>query len=503
MRGQYLSVGARPRAGRYGAFGTVFVSVVLLLFAVLFAAAIPIFPLKLNIYLVGAIAGLTLLALSVERLVMATLVVTFLVVGPVEYFTGMRIVWIAYGMVILVALRSLIAKLSMRRETPAPIPMPGLLVLLGLFFAVQIAMTLVQRPPTGLLIVEVRDRFLPWLLLLPFLFRQIDAEGCKRIWKLVAAFAFFQLPFVLFQYFYYGRKRTDSTWWDAIVGTFIGDPHRGGDSGAMALFVISVAALMLGLWRAKALSTRYLVLLLPPILGCLLMSEVKVALFLIPLGVLGVFGLELVRRPAVATAIVLSTALIVAGIYTSYGTLFSENASGTGGLESGAKFSFDPGMIKSNGEMGRFAALNYWWNHGGDFLGGVGYAFGNGIGSSNSDNPFELGVVARRVAPVHIAATGAVKLLWEGGVFGLAVFLVLLTSIYVRIMRLAAQCSDLQLRGLCYGLCAIVLLDAAHLFYTKSVIGHTPQIYILVVLIAGVSMVLSRSTQFHHARRIK
>lgn len=269
----------------------------------------------------------------------------------------------------------------------------------------------------------------------------------------------------------------------------------------MALFVIFVGSLMVGLWNTGALRARYLALALPFVLSSLFFSEVKIALFLIPLAVVGMYGFDLIRRPVVSTAILIGSGLLIGAIYLSYGTLFAENTAGTGGLESGTKFSFDPGMIKANGEMGRYAALNYWWNHGGDSVGPMGYVLGNGLGSSNSDNPMELGVIARRVAPIHIAATGAVKLLWEAGVVGLAAYLIILLFVYVTCRALMKDSNDAFIRGLLAGFAAMCAMSAMHIFYTKTVVGHTPHVYLLIVILVGTTMLLKTQSGSRRMQR--
>lgn len=467
------------------------VAIAIMIFGVLVAALIPLLPLKLIIYVLGAIGGLFLLVLDIEKLLIVTVAVAFLVVGPVEYFSGMRIIWLVSGLALLVMLKSILQWVGNRQRAVATaIPMPGLFALLFIFFAVQLLATLMQRPSSSLLMIEIRDRFLPWVLLLPFLTGQITLPSCQRIWRFIIAVGFIQLPFVLVQYFLYARKRTDDTWWDAIVGSFIGDPRSGGDSGAMALFVISVAALLVAAWRFGILPGKRLVVMLPLVLSSIFLTEVKVAMVLIPLATIALFWKDIIRRPALGIGVITLSAVLVVSIYLAYGVVFGQTRTGTGGLDSSIKFTFDPSFIKSSGEMGRYASLYYWWKHGGDTLGIPGYVFGNGIGASNSDNPLDLGPIARRKYPIHIAATGISKLLWESGVTGTLTFLGALVLLFFKTKSLLTQIVDRKAQSLLLGFSAILLMSMAHLFYTKAVAGHMPQIYLLLVILVGSMLAL-------------
>lgn len=469
-------------------------SIAIIVFGILFAALIPLLPLKIIVLVLGGIGGLLLLALDIEKLLIATIAVAFLVIGPVEYFGGFRVIWLVSGMAILVMFKSILQWAgNHRRAVATAIPLPGFFVLLFLFFAVQFVGVLAQPPSRGLLVLEVRDRLLPWVLLLPFLTGQISWLACQRIWKFIIAVGFIQLPLVLAQYFLYARTRTDDTWWDAIVGTFIGNPKTGGDSGAMALFVITIAALLVAAWRTGALSGKRVIVLLPLLLSSLFLSEVKVALVLIPLATIALFWKDFIRRPALGIGALALTAVLMGGIYLAYGAVFGQTRSGTGGLESGIKFAFDPTVIKANGEMGRYASLDYWWKHGGDTLGTPGYVLGNGIGASNSDNPYDLGPVAKRKYPLHIAATGISLLLWEAGVAGTLAYIWALALVALRSQRLAEKVTDPRAQSLLLGFSAILVMSVVHLFYTKSVAGHTPQTYILLVVMVGTILVLDRS----------
>ncbi len=469
----------------------------LVIFGLLVAALIPLLPLKLIVLIVGAIVGLLFLLLGIENLLLATVAVCLVLIGPIEYFLGIRVIWLYSGLALLVAFKSALNLVGDRRAPVAAShrgSLSAVLVLLVVFFGAQFMVTLLQRPSTNLLIVELRDSLLPWLLLLPFLAGQVSIQGCRRLWKLVVWIGFLQLPMVLIQYLLFARKRMDTTWWDAIVGTFIGNPQAGGDSGAMAMYVISVAAFLIAAWRVGSLSGRNLAVLLPLALASLFLSEVKIALVLIPLTVVALYWVDIVRRPVVGLGVLGATAILVISIHLVYGSVFYETRAGAGTTESTLDFAFNANFIKANGEMGRFAALYYWWNHGGDALGPVAYAFGNGIGASNADNLLDLGPIARRVYPLHIAATGVTKLLWDAGIVGLGSFSALLILLFVRARAMARRVESATDKSLALGFSAMLLMALAHMFYTPAVTGHTPQIYMLLVVLTGTMFAMDRLT---------
>ena len=456
--------------------------------------------LVVGVYGAAAAVAVFALVLLVAALVMPLnlffylfLGVVFVAVGQVQYFARVdKAFWVPYLLAALLYLRLLMAAGGRRGLDEGFVHRQGASRLAGvavsLFLLTAVASSLINEVAPLQWVVAGKEYFLLWSVLLAFALGVVRLQHVEALIRALPWFLALQLPVVVYQRFVVAARRVGGSPWDAVVGLFGGNPEAGGASGTMAIFSLVAVVIMIEAWKAgKASGWRALLTCTLALAACAL-AEVKLVIVMLPLLLLMVFGAELLRRPLLAlTGLLVSLALTV-GLLSLYQQQFTSARS----KEGRSLTAYVETMIERNttaqsaamgyGEMGRAAALGFWWRSQKP-SDPAGFLVGHGVGSSRIGGLVVGDLVKRYQA--RIARSALVIYLWEVGVIGTAALVLAMGAGVVGARRLSrrpglAQWSWL-LRAASLGLVLILLT----LPYGPDFV-EVSQLQILTMLLLGV-----------------
>lgn len=387
-------------------------------------------PTKPGFLMIGCLAGMFLFLLDNERLTLLLAVLVFLVVGQMMYFARInQALWIPYGLGILLFLRlpgAVVANPLAGRRLGMPLALP-----LSFFLLMIIVSSVLNTSPLLQVVVGAKGMLLLWSVYLLLALFAVPFHTLERGFRLLFWLVAVQLPFVLYQVLVVVPKRSNAggrhgVSWDAVVGSFGGDPMGGGASGSMAYMLVLAMILALSLRRYRLISTLSCAVVWGLALLVIGVAEVKVVVVLLPIGIGTLFWREIYRRPVAALLGAAATLLLALSVLLVYNQLDSSSTTGQAKdlgslMDSTFGYSLDPNMVNDEtGEMGRNAALVFWYKKGfqPDTLRGL---FGYGPGASRSASNFAVGEVARKYK-FSIDRSAAAQLLWEVGLLGFLVY---------------------------------------------------------------------------------
>ncbi|MDP3086326.1 MAG: hypothetical protein Q8N44_21865 [Rubrivivax sp.] len=443
---------------------------------------------------VGLVAGLLMgaLLLSVPRVALwACVIGALLVSGFISLFFPFlnKATWLfsMLGFFLAVAaLIQLIASPKLRADTPG-------FLWVGLIFIVFALATAPLAGSSALELLAGAKRYLQfWGLMFAGAWLLKSIVDYERIVRFLMVLALLQLPLALYQRIALvplreglGRGVVPI---DVVSGTFEASLLAGGNSSAMVLFLTIALAFVLSAWREQQLSGFKCALLSALLVLPMGLGETKVVVVLLPLMLLVVFG-RYVRRAPMASLLILLTGLAcTALLFWLYGSYFGKTGLTLAQrLQATIEYNFGDVGYYGSFSLNRTTALKYWWaNHGA--ANPLELFFGHGLGTSYAA-PTSLvqGHVARQHGFIAIGFTAASSILWDLGLIGLVLLLVMLAMAWRTAGRLLASAPSGWARSAIVAARVSVLLFAVMLFYTDSVLNALSVQALLMICLGGVA----------------
>ncbi len=440
----------------------------------------------------GLVAGLFLLLLPAQWLLLTLLAVAFVVVGVVGYTARIsQIHWLPYIFGLVVWLHVLV-ELALRRA-PRTGPWPFVLWAF-LIYVLMLGVNALTNPQApGIYLIAAKNYlFLLGVFLAAFTLIR-EPRSYERIWTFLLVVALLQLPAVIYQYVVVGGRITAAGGhgWDAVSGTF-GGTETGGQSGFMGLYLVLMLVLLMALMRQRQMSWR---LALPLGLLCLipiLMAEVKaVYLVFLPLALAVFFRRAMLGNPLKAIAGTVGMVALLAAFIQADEILHfkgvKQDRTVLQVIEDAVTLDTDPEHTRvRTGEMGRTALLTLWWRHH-DARSAHQMLFGHGLGSMRISS-FYVGEVQKLYPRQRLDKHALSMLLWDIGLVGALAFVVLLAAGARLSLRLSRHegvpgrhRAYLETGGI------LLVMALASLFYSRAVVDHHAMI-VLVMLSLGQSV---------------
>lgn len=406
--------------------------VIIPLFAVLFAVSGGLLAASGSSYLVALPLALVLagflLALRASHTLALLALGVFVIAGTLKYFAGISQAMLA------TYLLALALTLKIVRIDSTGLKGWGGVEWVLLLIVATTGLSLIVNQPSALIALAGAKSlvgFIPVALLISR--GHVEVNALARLWKLIALLPILQVPFVLYQYFVVaaGRSTAGGAYgvaWDAVVGSFGGNPESGGASGVLAVICISCSLLAVSLYRFGQMRGGLLALVLASATLCVMLAEVKVVVLLLPLGVIVYTLPQLSKRPFQSIAAIVACIVLAGGIVYSYSLVHYGSVSQMPDKEEFIDktfgYSFDPDRINLiTREMGRAAAFQLWAEDG--FVENPGRGLiGYGPGASRGLSAFGIGEVARQY-PYFIDRSAATQILWDIGLVGMLLFAIL------------------------------------------------------------------------------
>ena len=456
----------------------------------------------LSFALIGGIVAAFMLLLSADHMLYVLAISVTLVIGQLMYFAGInQALWLPYGLGLLLFLQLPGAYEARLRagEASQPVPFIGWFYL----FTLAIVLSVVINLPNPLqVIVGSKNLIALWSVYLIIALGAVRIERVEKLFSWLFPLALLQLPFVLYQYFIVAGGRSNrggrfGVSWDAIVGSFGGDPNSGGASGVMAFFLAAAILLAFTFMRAGLIRRRMLVAVVAVAAVCIGLAEVKVIVVLLPIGMAVIMLPEMLKRPVMAlVSIVLVLAAMLALLYLYDNLHYSTAGYGAKSLgdllDSAFGYSLDPDYVNlETGELGRVASLVLWWRDGflPDPIHGL---FGYGPGASRSVSNFAVGEVAAKY-PFYIDRSAACQLLWDIGLCGFLAMTLFLLSAAMNAYRLAKKANIAIRTKACLQFSAAILaLEILMLPYGRDLLEVPAQSCIMFIIAGYVALVSTK-----------
>jgi hypothetical protein len=420
------------------ALPTVLIVLASLVAAVLVGAVIALGSPLMNLLALGVIAGGVLLMIPTRLIVMAVLALGVVAAGLLSYYGGVKQGhWLVYLLCLALWLKlpfDALARSHLRAHRTVQYgPELGLVLpLLGMLVVIVVSSIHNATGPMELFI-GARNYVFVWSLTFAVAAGALSDNDLKRVWLLLLVCAAAQAPFVGVQNLIASARGVS---WDAMVGTFGGDPEGGGGgSGAMAIYLSIMVGAFVCLLKRGAIGPVWASLGIGSSVLAVLMAETKVFLVIGPLAAGLPLLNELRRRPLfVFSALGLMT-LVVAAIFAFYQkTYFEGRSQGVYTVESSHYIdyilSMDTTLDRINretGEVSRMAVPLIWWQEGWRD-GPTVRLFGYGMRESRISRLLGAGKAARR-HPFVLTTSSVSALLWDTGLLGLGCFTALLVML--------------------------------------------------------------------------
>lgn len=399
------------------------------------------------------VTGLMLLAVSffipLRYLFWLLVVITFWLAGPIQYFGHIqKIFWLPYLLGALLMSRALAAQLFKNKPnkqlSQSIQTLPAFKIFIAIWIFGLISSSLFNASSVFQVLLSLKEYCFLWGAGMVLAWGFVNNDAVDRIFRYSVWFLILQFPVILYQRFVIAAKRIGPSAWDSVVGLMSGDPNGGGASATMALIVILIMVYHLASWRHGKCRLPLLIVVQGLGLASIMLAEVKFAILLIPVAFAMVYGKTILRRPLFGIAFLLVAMAMSFLILLAYQSQFS----GVGSKSSRSVDGYVEEVIERNtgddqinlltGEMGRVAAIKFWWsNH--KLSEPLHVFLGHGIGSSR------IGIVEGEVAKrfrFEIGRSTLVVLLWEGGLLAAGGLLAILALVALRGFRVARQAAS-------------------------------------------------------------
>jgi len=439
---------------------------------------------------VGAIIGVMLLN-SIGVAVWIVLVGTLLITGPLAmHFPQLgRIAWLfsILGFFLLAAA----ALYEGTNKDPHRPAMPTFIVLGLLFGVYSIGRLIVSDAGFEQGISAVKRYFQYWGLMLILATAAFPPKTIRRWLTLLLLLALIQLPFAIYQRIVLVPMRLNMPDFvmptDIVTGTFEGSITGGASSNVMAFFLIAAMAGLLSAYRESLLRPTTLWLLLSVVCAPLAMGETKLAVVMLPAALLIVYADLIKKRPFAFAVGSLAAVIAIGTLAYSYIVLNSTDGRSLTfqqRLQENLEYNVGSRGHYGGASLNRGNVLPFWWReHGASDP--VGTMFGHGLGATAGAGSTEgLGHMERKYPGFAIGLITISALLWEVGLFGTVLYLMMFFSAFLAAGSLTARASPGLDRALCRTLQAVLLMMPAMLF---AVDLHllTPSIQVLTAFVLG------------------
>lgn len=382
-----------------------------------------------------------------------------------------RAVWALSALSFLIFLTLLFRMLvteSMRRETP------GFVWALLAFIAFATLTTALQLHSAYELSSGFKRYFQAVSVTLAFTWLAFSDRQMRGFRVLVLVVALAQLPWAVYELLRLVpiREATRALYpgmipIDAVAGTFGANLTKGGANAEMATFLLVVLAFMLSRWRRRVSGARRVLWLAPLVVGPLFLGETKVVVVLLPLLFVVLYRREIVARPLVAFGgLVLGAAITIAATFTYLGMTnrsLSEQVAHT--LEYNVGDRGYGGLVLNRGSV-----IPHWLEHQ-SVRDPAPAIVGNGMGSAHDATG---GHVARRWPGFGVGLTAASTLLWEVGLFGVALYALVFLFAWRTAGRVARASKLPWVRADAEAIQAALPVFAFYVFYRVALLEGFP-----------------------------
>ena len=463
--------------------------------------------LKFIVLLIGIILAPLPILSQAGKVLTGALVLNFIIVGVIGYFGRFQQMhWITALLFAAMLVRLPLDMLSYRHRNRQQ-PLTLTFVFLIIFCATAFISIAVNQSPVPQAILGIKHYLFPLGITTLIAYGALTPSFWLSLWRCIPLFMILQLPIALYQYFVIGKQRSQEIAsegmiaWDAVVGTFGGDPEGGGSSGALALFLCFGMVATFALRGGKLISTTLAIVAIASALLVIILAEVKAVVFFLPFAFLAYQRHQVFKSLSTVLLWLGGTAIFIPTLLIIYNSLhYSESGQNYGSLSEIVEYSFKAEADtetynRVTGELSRSNALRIWWLENIDAGDPLNATFGHGPAASEKSSTFGVGVAAKRY-PFTIGTSTLASLLWDFGLLGALSLIAALCATASTSFATANQLVESNpILHVIYESCGVgALLLILDLPYDPSV-GNNPVIQSMLATILGIVLTAKHLTQ--------
>lgn len=357
---------------------------------------------------------------------------------------------------------------------------------IGLFFLVlALATSFTQWHSSGEVIAGIKRIFQAYGLMFAFATLTLSAREIRHYQKLLLAIALLQFPFVLYEFFVLvplrGGLDSNSSTTDVVAGTFGANMEGGSPNGVMAIFLLIILGFLFAHWKEKQLPTRTMVGFALPMLAVFFLGELKILFVVIPIAFLVLVKRDIPRRPRFFILMSLFGLLLIVLLGYLYSAFIIRQSVEEIILDTLAYNVQERGY--GSYYLNRLSVLKFWWLQQG-WGDPVSFAFGNGLGSAFSAPSLVPGHIAMKWPRHGIDLTTASSLLWDTGVMGLSLFILILLTAWHACNVLLRDSRDSGVIADATAIQAAIASFAVLVIYNDTLVNH-PSMEIIMTTVLG------------------
>ncbi len=380
------------------------------------------------------------------------IVLGLLVGGLVILFFGDLAVKMVWGVSILgfmllgLALYKLVTTHQVIENTPV------FIWIALLFFVYSLVDSILQLDSASEMIGGFKRYYQVWGLLFGLCWLGFTKKEVERWCRIVMGICLLQAPFCLYQNLVLVPIREEYVASipglepiDVVAGTFGANMLGGGNNAEMATVLIMVFAFLLARFKEKILPVKKLFWISVILLSPLVMGETKIVVLLFPMMFFALYRKELLSRPHYAVMALILGVIFMAITLNVYMIM--------------TKMSLDQLVFDTlkynvyeigygNCYLNRTTVLTYWGQHQ-SLADPISFLFGNGLGSAREGD--STGAGSGHIDALHpgycVGLTGVSMLLWELGVFGIGLYLLMMMLVWRCANQLMARSANPEVRA--------------------------------------------------------
>ncbi len=421
---------------------------------------------------------------------------TLLIAGTLKYFFGLgQFQWVLSVLGAALLGYSLVQKLLPGATALYVPPADGITQAMLLWWIVVLFASAANALPPLDWLVGFRI-YLPAFGIFTYLaFCRPSEKLLKGIILMLLIIASVQWAFALFQKLYVMPIRIAEGYpgspWDSVVGSFGGEKFGGGESGSLGIYLAIAMVITAALSKYKQIKPFPLFGILLTGFAAMALTESKVIAIMIPLGFFLVYRDYAFTQPIKFLIGAVIIVVLMFGLLTAYYYMYWEDASGKGLFEilpTLLLYSFDPHFQASISNLGRVGSLIFWWDNHSILDNPLTLLIGHGLASAvSSSSIIGEGAAVSRYG-ITLDVTGVSKLLWESGIMGLLVFLLVFAFGFFRARRLKQHpLLPAWHRAAMVGVESAMVLMPLSIFYEVTIVSSPPMQFMAMFMLGYVA----------------
>ncbi len=371
-------------------------------------------------------------------------------------------------MLLFAALYRLITTPQLIKSTPA------FIWIALLFFIYAIVDSVLQLYSAKEVIGGFKRYFQVWGLLLALSWIDFSKKNIERWCMIVLIICLLQVPFCLHQNLFlvplregYVASHPGLVPIDVVAGTFGAKMQGGGNNAEMATTLIMIFAFLLARFSEKVMTAKKLFWVSLLLLSPLCMGETKIVVIFFPLMFAALYRKELLTRPHYAVAALILASLFTAIALNAY-MIVTKKTLDELVFETLRYNVYEVGY--GNYYLNRTTVLTFWAQHQ-SLADPLSFLFGNGLGSAKEgSDDVASGHIDALYPNYGIGFTGTSMLLWELGIVGVSLFLLMMVLAWRCASRLIAQAVDPIVRADATAIQAAIALFTVYPLYRDTLL---------------------------------